>query len=38
MSGFLKVLPETIAFGANAEGAPVLEAMKALPDVLSYRS
>ncbi|GAA5065178.1 TnpA family transposase [Thermocatellispora tengchongensis] len=38
VSGFLKVLPEVIEFGANAEGTPVLEAMKALPDVLTYRS
>ena len=38
VSGFLKVLPGVIAFGANAEGVPVLEAMKALPDVLAYRS
>ncbi|WP_440107909.1 Tn3 family transposase, partial [Streptosporangium sp. H16] len=38
VSGFLKVLPEVITFGANAEGAPVLKAMKAVPDVLSYRS
>jgi hypothetical protein len=34
----LKVLPEVIEFGANAEGTPVLEAMKALPDVLAHRS
>ena len=27
-----------IAFGASAEGAPVLAAMQALPDVLAYRS
>ncbi|QKW36176.1 Tn3 family transposase [Actinomadura sp. NAK00032] len=38
VSGFLKVLAEVIEFGANVEGAPVLEAMKALPDVLAYRS
>ncbi len=38
VSGFLKVLPETITFGANAEGTPVLEAMKALPEVLVHRS
>lgn len=38
VSGFLKMLPEVITFGANAEGVPVLEAMKALPDVLAYRS
>jgi hypothetical protein len=34
----LKLLPEVICFGANAEGAPVLEAMRALPGVLAYRS
>jgi TnpA family transposase len=38
VSGFLKMLPQVIEFGANAEGTPVLEAMKALPDVLAYRS
>jgi TnpA family transposase len=38
VSGFLKVLPFVISFGATAEGAPVLAAMRALPDVLSYRS
>ena len=38
VSGFLKMLPEVITFGANAEGALVLEAMKALPGVLAYRS
>ncbi|MFC4062898.1 DUF4158 domain-containing protein [Planomonospora corallina] len=38
VSGLLKVLPEVIEFGANAEGTPVLEAMKALPGVLAYRS
>jgi TnpA family transposase len=38
VSGLLKVLPGVIAFGANAEGRPVLEAMRALPDVLAYRS
>ena len=32
------MLPSVIAFGANAEGAPVLAAMQALPDVLAYRS
>ena len=36
--GFLKVLPAVISFGATAEGAPVLAAMRALPDVLAYRS
>ena len=34
----LKVLPGVITFGASAEGAPVLAAMQALPDVLAYRS
>jgi len=38
VSGLLKMLPQVIAFGANAEGTPVLAAMKALPDVLAYRS
>ncbi|MFZ0158947.1 MAG: DUF4158 domain-containing protein [Kineosporiaceae bacterium] len=38
VSGFLKVLPDVICFGANAEGLPVLEAMRVLPDVLAYRS
>ncbi len=38
VSGFLKLLPSVISFGATAEGAPVLAAMRALPDVLAYRS
>ena len=38
VSGFLKMLPAVISFGATAEGTPVLEAMRALPDVLAYRS
>ncbi|HEY3035212.1 MAG TPA: Tn3 family transposase [Streptosporangiaceae bacterium] len=38
VSGFLKVLPFVISFGATAEGAPVLAAVRALPDVLGYRS
>jgi TnpA family transposase len=38
VSGFLKVLPKVISFGANAEAAPVLAAMEMLPDVLAYRS
>jgi hypothetical protein len=33
----LKLLPGVIEFGANAEGAAVLAAMKGLPDVLAYR-
>ena len=37
VSGFLKMLPAVIEFGASAEGAPVLAAMRALPDVLAYR-
>jgi hypothetical protein len=38
VSGFLKLLPNVISFGASAEGAPVLKAMRALPDVLAWRS
>lgn len=38
VSGLLKLLPNVISFGANAEGAAVLGAMRALPDVLAYRS
>ena len=38
VTGFLKLLPQVICFGANAEGMPVLEAMRALPEVLTYRS
>lgn len=38
VSGFLKLLPGVIEFGANAEGAAILAAMKGLPDVLAYRS
>lgn len=34
----LKVLPGVIIFGASAEGAAVLAAMRALPDVLACRS
>jgi TnpA family transposase len=37
VAGFLKLLPSVISFGATAEGAPVLAAMRALPDVLAYR-
>jgi hypothetical protein len=37
VSGFLKMLPGVIEFGASAEGAPVLAPMRALPDVLAYR-
>lgn len=38
VSGFLKMLPKVIEFGANAEGSAVLAAMRKLPDVLAYRS
>ncbi|MGE5135249.1 MAG: Tn3 family transposase [Gemmatimonadota bacterium] len=38
VTGFLKLLPAVITFGATAEGAPVLAAMRALPGVLAYRS
>jgi len=38
VSGFVKLLPKVIEFGANAEGAAVLQAMQMLPDVLAYRS
>ena len=38
VSGFLKMLPKVISFGANAEGARVLAAMEMLPDVLAYRA
>ena len=38
MAGFLKLLPSVISFGATAEGALVLAAMRALPGVLAYRS
>ena len=37
MSGFLELLPGVIEFGANAEGAAVLAAMKGLPDMLAHR-
>jgi TnpA family transposase len=37
ISGFVKMLPQTIEFAANAEGTPVLDAMRALPEVLAYR-
>jgi hypothetical protein len=37
VAGFLKMLPAVISFGATAEGAPVLAAMRALPGVLAYR-
>lgn len=38
VSGFLRMLPEVITFGANTEGAPVLAAMLGLPEVLAHRS
>jgi TnpA family transposase len=37
VSGLLKLLAPVIDFGANAEGAPVLAAMLAMPEVLTYR-
>ena len=38
VSGFVKIFTAVIAFGANAEGAAVLAAMRALPEILAYRS
>jgi len=38
VSGFVKMFTAVIAFGANAEGAAVLAAMRALPEILAYRS
>jgi hypothetical protein len=37
VSGFLKLLTEVISFGANAEAAPVLQAMQAVPRLLDGR-
>lgn len=37
VSGFLKTLTEVIDFGANADGAPVLAAMRDLPALLKSR-
>lgn len=37
VSGFLKILTEVIAFGATADGAQVLSAMKDLPRLLDGR-
>jgi TnpA family transposase len=37
VSGFLKLLPDVISFGATAEGATVLAAMRALPGLLAAR-
>ncbi len=37
VTGFLKLLPAVISFGATAEGAPVRAAMRGMPDVLAYR-
>jgi TnpA family transposase len=37
VSGFVKLLTTVIEFGANAEGAGVLAAMAALPDILTHR-
>jgi TnpA family transposase len=38
VSGFVKVLTQVIEFGAGPEGRAVLSAMRALPEVLEYRS
>jgi len=38
VSGFVKMFTAVIAFGANAEGAAVLTAMRALPEILAWRS
>ena len=35
VAGFLKLLPSVISFGATAEGALVLAAMRELPGVLA---
>lgn len=37
VSGFLKALTEVIEFGASAEAAPVLAAMRAMPALLASR-
>ncbi len=37
VSGFLKLLTEAISFGANAEAAPVLQAMQTVPRLLDGR-
>ncbi len=37
VSGFLKILPDVITFGANPEAAPVLDAVRALPALLGSR-
>ncbi|MCA1702403.1 MAG: hypothetical protein LC808_03700 [Actinobacteria bacterium] len=37
VSGFLKTLTEVIEFGATAEAAPVLAAMKRMPALLASR-
>ncbi|MGH3722370.1 MAG: Tn3 family transposase [Pseudonocardiaceae bacterium] len=38
VAGLVKTLTSVITFGANTEGAAVLEAMRALPAALAYRS
>jgi hypothetical protein len=37
VSGFIKAVTEVIEFGSNAEGAPVLEAMRRLPGLVARR-
>ncbi len=37
VSGFLKTLTEVIEFGASAEAAPVVVAMKRMPELLRSR-
>lgn len=37
VAGFVKMLPDVIVFDANAEGTRVLQAMRALPEVMAYR-
>ena len=38
VSGFCRRLPEVIEFGANAEGGPVLAALRSLPALLASRT
>jgi TnpA family transposase len=38
VSGFLRVLPDVVELGANAEGRAVLDALVGLPRALAYRS
>jgi hypothetical protein len=35
VSGFIKPVTEVIEFGSDAEGAPVLEAMRRLPELVA---